>query len=38
MQINKQFYLSGDVVEGEVYIQVKNPSQYTKLVVGVEGD
>lgn len=38
MQLSKQFFLSGEIVEGEIYIQVRKPSQYGKLVVGVEGE
>jgi hypothetical protein len=38
MQVNKQYYFAGEYVEGEVYLRVKQPSQYTKLLVGVDGE
>lgn len=37
MQTNKQFYIAGDYVEGEIYLRVTQPSQYSKLVVNLHG-
>lgn len=38
MQVNKQYYIAGEYVEGEIYIRVKQPSLYTRLMVNLEGE
>ena len=37
MQLNKQFYISGEWVQGQVYLKIAKTSSYTKLVIVVEG-
>jgi hypothetical protein len=38
MNVNKQYYIAGEYVEGEIYLDAKTDRPYSNLCIKLEGD
>lgn len=38
LNVDKQYYISGETVSGEIYLNVKKPRSYNRLVVKLVGE